>query len=167
MPIRIDLDMENRRFKDIIFWNINEQHFTPEIFAKLVSEENSLTHNFEAEIASIIRNSVQHKLNSLHQVQGEHIRTLEIDVRIDNVCLRDNFEWDISNPDNSPEDFAVALANDLGLSAEFSTQISFQIRDQIAYYQKLLYDSKDMPYMEHGMTRFKKNRGAYNSGSKL
>ena len=123
--------MENRRFKDIIFWNVNEQHFTPEIFAKQVSEENSLTPSFEAEIANIIRSSIQHKYNTVTQTQGENIRTIEIDVRIDNVCLKDNFEWDISSPDNNPEDFAVAQTNDLGQSAEFTTQVAFQIRDQV------------------------------------
>lgn len=124
IPIRIDLEMENRRFKDTIFWNINEQQFTPEIFAKLVSEENSLTPSFEAEIANIIRNSIQQKINtlsynalnnnnnSLLNNNNENVRTIEIDVRIDNVCLKDCFEWDVSNSENSPEDFALALTND-------------------------------------------------------
>ena len=110
--MRIDLDMENRRYKDTIFWNLNEPHFTPETFAKLVSEENSLTPNFEAEIAQSIRNNVQHRMYNWSTNHGENIRIIEIDVRIDNVCVRDNFEWDISNPENSPEDFAIALAND-------------------------------------------------------
>ena len=124
--------MENRKFKDIIFWNINEQHFTPETLSKLVCEENSLTPGFESEIAQAIRAAVQNRVNTF-SVTGENIRTIELDVRIDNICLKDNFEWDISNNENSPEDFAIALVNDMGLSTEFIPQIVFQIKDQVIY----------------------------------
>lgn len=50
LPIRIDLEMESRKFKDMILWNTNEPYFTPEQFAKLVAEENNLSVNFENEI---------------------------------------------------------------------------------------------------------------------
>jgi SWI/SNF-related matrix-associated actin-dependent regulator of chromatin subfamily B member 1 len=52
-------------------------------------------------------------------------------VRIDNICLKDRFEWDISETDNSPEDFAELLCNELGLNTEFVTQIAHQIREQV------------------------------------
>lgn len=35
---------------------------------------------------------------------------LELDVKTDNICLKDRFEWDINDYNNSPEDFAYELA---------------------------------------------------------
>jgi len=50
---------------------------------------------------------------ALPQSSGkECIKIIEIDVRVDNVSLRDKFEWDINDPQNSPEDFAVLLCNE-------------------------------------------------------
>jgi len=47
--------------------------------------------------------------------------------------FKDSIEWDISNPDNSPEDFARLLINDLQLEPadEFLIAISYEIRKQI------------------------------------
>ena len=35
--------------------------------------------------------------------QSEMIRTIEIDIRVENICLKDRFEWDINDPNNVPE----------------------------------------------------------------
>ena len=123
--------MEGRKYKDSILWNINEPYFTPEQFSKLVAEENNLSTNFENEITNLIKRALANS-EGVDYVKEECIRTLEIDVRIDNICLRDKFEWDISEQENSPEDFADLLCNELGLNSEFSTQIAHQIREQVA-----------------------------------
>ena len=69
--------------------------------------------------------------DSINNLKEECIKTIELDVRIDNICLRDRFEWDISEPENSPEDFGELLCNELGLNSEFATQIAHQIREQV------------------------------------
>lgn len=51
--------------------------------------------------------------------------------------LRDQFEWDIANPANSPEDFAETLVADLGLTSEFLVPISHAIREQIQEFYKI------------------------------
>jgi len=84
------------------------------------------------------------------------IRVIELDVRIDNVCLKDRFEWDINNPDNIPEvkfsykiflyneffqkEFALHLCNELGLNQEFVALVAYSIREQIQYHQRDLLD---------------------------
>lgn len=35
--------------------------------------------------------------------EGEAIRIIKLNVRIGNIIIRDQFEWDINNPKNSPE----------------------------------------------------------------
>ena len=51
----------------------------------------------------------------------------------------DQFEWDINNPSNSPEDFASLITRDLSLSGEFTTAIAHSIREQTQLYSKYLY----------------------------
>jgi len=31
------------------------------------------------------------------------IRVIELDIRVENICLKDRFEWDINDPNNVPE----------------------------------------------------------------
>ncbi len=53
--------------------------------------------------------------------------------------LDDQFEWDISDENNSPELFAEVYVNELGLSGEFKTAITHSIREQLSAFQKSLF----------------------------
>ena len=61
----------------------------------------------------------------------EQIRIVNINVRVGRVVLKDRVEWDINNPNNSPEDFAECLCADLGLEDEFKLLIAHQIRERV------------------------------------
>lgn len=45
------MEFDGRRFKENIYWNIDEPFLTPETFAKILAEENNLPILFENEIA--------------------------------------------------------------------------------------------------------------------
>ncbi|GAA5869745.1 hypothetical protein JCM1840_000577 [Sporobolomyces johnsonii] len=64
--------------------------------------------------------------------------TIKLDITLDSIQLVDKFEWDISNPRNSPEEFAETFAAELGLTGEFRTAIAHSIREQIDTYIKSL-----------------------------
>src|SRR5690242_2898492 len=78
----------------------------------------------------------------------EMIKVIDLDIRVDNVCLKDRFEWDINDPNNVPEvgisciiiltfqEFALNLCNELGLDFEFLNLIAHSIREQIQTYQR-------------------------------
>lgn len=55
-----------------------------------------------------------------------------------NRALLDQFEWDISCQQNSPEEFAEKMANELGLGGEFRTAIAHSIREQVHVFLKSL-----------------------------
>ena len=48
----------------------------------------------------------------------------------------DQFEWDLSEPQNTPEQFALSLCSDLGLGGEFATAIAYSIRGQLSWHSK-------------------------------
>ena len=37
----------------------------------------------------------------------ELIKIIELDIRVDNLCLKDKFEWDINDPSNDPEVLSI------------------------------------------------------------
>jgi len=44
---------------------------------------------------------------------AENLLKIDIDVRLSqDIHLCDSFEWDLTNPDNSPEEFAALLVSD-------------------------------------------------------
>ncbi|GAA5980031.1 hypothetical protein JCM10908_001505 [Rhodotorula pacifica] len=63
---------------------------------------------------------------------------IKLDITLDAIQLVDQFEWDISDPNNSPEGFAEGFAAELGLSGEFVTAISHSIREQVDFYTRSL-----------------------------
>ena len=67
---------------------------------------------------------------------------------MDNICLKDRFEWDINDPDNSPEDFAFCLDEELNLNGEFVVKIAHQIREQLQYYRKNYHQEMTMQKAE-------------------
>ena len=50
----------------------------------------------------------------------------QLNIHVGNISLVDQFEWDLANPDNSPEQFAHKLCAELGLGGEFVTAISYR-----------------------------------------
>ena len=60
----------------------------------------------------------------------------QLNIHVGNISLVDQFEWDISNPRNSPEEFARLLCADLGLGGEFVTAIAYSIRGQLSWHAK-------------------------------
>ncbi|CDW89370.1 swi snf-related matrix-associated actin-dependent regulator of [Stylonychia lemnae] len=102
IPIKMDLEIEQKRLKENFLWDKNEPYLTLENFAKIMVEEHNLPASYENEII----NSMKKQINAFRgykPVEGELIRVIKLNVRIGNIILRDQFEWDINNPRNSPE----------------------------------------------------------------
>ena len=72
----------------------------------MVNETPTLSH-FEGQIRDTIYKAIRSYKSS--KQQGVCLKTLELDVRIDNISLKDRFEWDINDDTASPEDFAYSL----------------------------------------------------------
>ncbi|KAK3082547.1 SWI/SNF chromatin-remodeling complex subunit, partial [Teratosphaeriaceae sp. CCFEE 6253] len=61
---------------------------------------------------------------------------IKLNITIGRITLVDQFEWDINNPLNSPEEFARHTAWENALSGEFTTAIAHSIREQSQLYTK-------------------------------
>lgn len=52
---------------------------------------------------------------------SEHLLKISLNINIFGFKIDESFDWDISNPDNSPEEFAADLVADLSLEAGKTT----------------------------------------------
>jgi len=64
----------------------------------------------------------------------EHLVKINLNLEFKGLSLVDEFYWDITDPDNCPEEFAAQSVNDLRLPRVFQTAIALSIRRQISNY---------------------------------
>lgn len=144
VPIKLEYEDSGRR-KEIVMVDKNELFITQESFIKTINEDNTLQQHEDQMLSSFKRQLNNFKVYK--PVEGEHLRKIKLNLRIGNIIITDQFDWDINNPDNSPEDFAEVICVDMGLSTEFRLPIAHSIRQQILEHQKILHTDKRNQYV--------------------
>ena len=127
---------EGIKYKDNILWNLNEPYLTEDGIAHILAGDNNLPSSFEKEISSQIKRQINSYKKFNKMDEKEIIKTIKLDILIGDLEYKDQFEWDIANPDNDPEEFAKNVCRDLGLGTEFVVPITHSIREQILEFQK-------------------------------
>ncbi|XP_076472854.1 SWI/SNF-related matrix-associated actin-dependent regulator of chromatin subfamily B member 1-A-like [Babylonia areolata] len=148
VPIRLDVELEGQKLRDCFTWNKNEMMITPEQFAEILCDDLDLnTVLFVPAIAQSIRQQVDAhpstELNTQDPLVDQRV-ILKLNIHVGNISLVDQFEWDMGEPDNSPEEFATKLCAELGLGGEFVTAIAYSIRGQLGWHQRT-YAFSDSP----------------------
>ncbi|KAG0044213.1 SWI/SNF chromatin-remodeling complex subunit [Gryganskiella cystojenkinii] len=155
VPIRLEIEVDGLILRDTFTWNLHESLITPEHFAEVMCEDMQFPpQQFAHLIAKSIKDQIQdyhipviNTTSTLIEEEGitsedrptQELRILiKIDITVANTSLVDQFEWDISCPNNDPEHFAEVLATELGLGGEFRTAIAHSIREQVQIHTKCL-----------------------------
>ncbi|CAA6663672.1 unnamed protein product [Spirodela intermedia] len=108
VPIRLDIEVDGQRFKDAFTWNPSDPDSEVISFAKRTIKDLKLPPTFITHVAQ----SIQTQLAEFRSLEGqvmyctEKIVVLKIDLRVNNTVIRDQFQWDLSNLDSDPEEFA-------------------------------------------------------------
>lgn len=145
VPIKLDFEIDGKR-KEIFMVDKNELFMTQESFIKTINEDNMLQQQQEDQLLSSLKRQMnQYKIYK--PIEGEFLRRIKLNIRIGNIIITDQFDWDINNAENSPEDFAEVICADMGLTSEFLLPISHSIRTQILEYQKQLHTDKRSQYV--------------------
>ena len=75
---------------------------------------------------------------------------IKLNIHLGNISLVDQFEWDIADDKNNPEEFSRKLCADLGLGGEFATAVLYSVRGQLAWHQKsYVFSESQMPAIEN------------------
>jgi len=88
IPIKLDMEIQQKRLKENFLWDKNEPYLTLECFAKILIEEHNLPANYETEIINAMKKQIN-AFRGYKPVEGELIRVIRLNVRIDNIILRD------------------------------------------------------------------------------
>jgi len=141
VPIRLDMEIEGHKLRDSFTWNKNESCLTPSEFAKILCDDLELPgHHFIVPITQSIESQLEdHPKTQVIEGSADQRVTLKLNIHVGNISLNDQIEWDLSEPENSPEKFAECLCKDLGLGGEFITAIAYSIRGQLSWHYKTLH----------------------------
>ncbi|KAI8069636.1 hypothetical protein BC940DRAFT_297157 [Gongronella butleri] len=136
VPIRLDLDLDDYKLRDVFVWNLNEPWLTPDMFAETLCRDVGLeVMRYAPTIAESIRNQVM-DFESIYAVTLPTEDNMRVDINLDlqvgKVNLRDRFEWDLANvKTKAPEEFSRQLAAEMSLGGEFVPMIAHAIREQV------------------------------------
>jgi len=138
VPIRLDMEIEGQKLRDTFTWNKNESLITPEQFAEVLCDDLDLNPlSFVPAIAAAIRQQIDgFPTDSIIEDQSDQRVIVKLNIHVGNTSLVDQVEWDMSEKENSPEQFAMKLCAELGLGGEFVTAIAYSIRGQLSWHQK-------------------------------
>lgn len=157
VPVRIDVDWDKIKLRDTFTFNLHERLVSVELFAAQLVEDMGLNPSADKPVYDQVVQQIHEQLNDFYPFayaeedaldpelpysayKNDEMRILvKLNITIGAHTLVDQFEWDINNPINSPEDFATSMARDLSLSGEFTTAIAHCIREQTQLFTRSLY----------------------------
>jgi SWI/SNF-related matrix-associated actin-dependent regulator of chromatin subfamily B member 1 len=157
VPVRLDVDWDKVKLRDTFTWNLHERLLPIELFAAQLTEDMGLKPPLVQPVYDQVTQQMHEQLNDFYPVvfseedaldpelpyaayKNDEMRILvKLNITIGQHTLVDQFEWEMNNPMNSPEEFAASMARELSLSGEFTTAIAHCIREQTQLFTKSLY----------------------------
>lgn len=151
VPIRLEFDLERDKFflRDTFLWNRNESVIDIDDFVEDMVKDYQFPNDLQKHVIEVVSQSMKEqiqeyqpdpfKIEQQPRIGGDDMRiTIRLDIVVGQSQLIDQFEWDISNPDNCPEEFAENMCRELELPGEFISAIAHSIREQVHMYHKSL-----------------------------
>ncbi|KAH0841744.1 hypothetical protein AYO21_01024 [Fonsecaea monophora] len=157
VPIRLDIDWGKIKLRDTFTWNLHDRTTSIDYFAeKLVEDFGLEVQNCRPLVQAVATHMREQIIDYCPQIyaddepwepslpyfayKNDEMRILvKLNITIGQNTLIDQFEWEINNPFNSPEEFARQMTSDLSLAGEFTTAIAHSIREQSQLFSKSLH----------------------------
>lgn len=157
VPIRLDIEFDKIKLRDTFTWNLRERTTDIRLFAENLVEDFQLPPDLRAPLIQQVEREILEQIQDYYPhafldeepldphlpysaYKNDEMRiVIKLNITIGQHTLVDQFEWDISDPLNSPEEFARQMSADLALSGEFTTAIAHSIREQCQMFTKSLY----------------------------
>ncbi|KAF2661719.1 SNF5-domain-containing protein, partial [Lophiostoma macrostomum CBS 122681] len=157
VPLRLDIDEDKIKLRDTFTWNLHDRITPIADFAENLVEDFQLPMELRPRVIQRIHGQLQEQLQDFYphayiddETHDPHVPysahkndemriVIKLNITIGQHTLVDQFEWEINNPLNSPEEFARQMAADMSLSGEFTTAIAHSIREQCQMFTKSLY----------------------------
>ncbi|MCJ1478132.1 SWI/SNF chromatin-remodeling complex subunit [Lambiella insularis] len=157
VPIRLDIEWDKIRLRDTFTWNIHDRIVPIDLFAEKLVEDFGLPLDQCGPLVQLVYSSIQEQIQEYHPhvfmkeealdphlpyhaYKNDEMRIMiKLNITIGQHTLVDQFEWEINDLNNLPEEFARQMTTDLSLSGEFTTAIAHSIREQSQLFTRSLY----------------------------
>lgn len=157
VPVRLDVDWDKLKLRDTLTWNLHDRLVPVDLFSAQLVEDMGLKAPHDRPVYEQIQHQIREQLLDFYPMvfsredaldpelpysayKNDEMRILvKLNITIGAVTLIDQFEWEMNEPDNSPEEFARVMSHDLSLSGEFTTAIAHCIREQTQLFTRTLY----------------------------
>ncbi|KAI8938257.1 hypothetical protein NX059_005916 [Plenodomus lindquistii] len=157
VPVRLDIELDRLKLRDTFTWNLHDRVTNPLLFAQTLVEDFQIPPELRQNVIQQVDREINEQIQDYYPhaffddepldpsqpysaYKNDEMRILiKLNITIGQHTLVDQFEWEINNPLNKPEDFARQMAADLSLSGEFTTAIAHSIREQCQMFSKSLY----------------------------
>jgi SWI/SNF-related matrix-associated actin-dependent regulator of chromatin subfamily B protein 1 len=157
VPLRLEIEEGKIKLRDTFTWNLHDRVTPIADFAENLVEDFQLPMELRPHLIHQIDRQLQEQLQDFYPhayiddepldphipysaYKNDEMRiVIKLNITIGQHTLVDQFEWEINNPLNSPEEFARQMAADMSLSGEFTTAIAHSIREQCQMFTKSLY----------------------------
>lgn len=157
VPVRLDIEMDKLKLRDTFTWNLHDRVVAPELFAQTLVEDFKIPDELRPVLHDQINREIREQLQDFYPhvfidedpldpslpysaYKNDEMRVLiRLNITIGPHTLVDQFEWELNNPLNNPEEFARQMAWEMSLSGEFTTAIAHSIREQCQMFTRSLY----------------------------
>lgn len=157
VPIRLDIEWGKIKLRDTFTWNLHDHTSDVDHYAEKLVEDfgldvkacDPLIRKIAADIREQLQDYTPHIFTLPEPLdphlpytayKNDEMRILvKLNITIGQNTLIDQFEWEVNNPYNSPEEFARQMTHDLSLAGEFTTAIAHCIREQCQLYSRSLH----------------------------
>jgi SWI/SNF-related matrix-associated actin-dependent regulator of chromatin subfamily B protein 1 len=157
VPVRLEVEWDKIKLRDTFTWNLHDRLIHIDLFAMQLVEDMGLKPPAFQPVFEQVVQQIREQLNDFYPFafseedaldpelpysayKNDEMRILiKLNITIGQHTLVDQFEWEINNPLNSPEEFAANMARDMSLSGEFTTAIAHCIREQSQLFTRSLY----------------------------
>ncbi|KAL2414903.1 SWI/SNF chromatin-remodeling complex subunit snf5 [Exophiala dermatitidis] len=157
VPIRLDVDWGKIKLRDTFTWNLHDRTTSIDYFVEKLVEDFGLEVAACGPLVQAVAANIREQITDYcphiytddepldpslpyFAYKNDEMRILiKLNITIGQNTLIDQFEWEINNPFNSPEEFARQMTNDLSLAGEFTTAIAHSIREQCQLFSKSLH----------------------------
>ncbi|MBE7180299.1 MAG: hypothetical protein INR71_03660 [Terriglobus roseus] len=157
VPVRLDIEMDKLKLRDTFTWNLHDRVVAPELFAQTLVEDFKVPDELRPILQEQINREIREQLQDFYPhvfieeepldphlpysaYKNDEMRVLiKLNITIGQYTLVDQFEWEINNPLNNPEEFARQMVREMSLSGEFTTAITHCIREQCQMFTRSLY----------------------------
>ncbi|ODQ49737.1 SNF5-domain-containing protein [Saitoella complicata NRRL Y-17804] len=139
IPIRLDLNLGEFKFKDTFMWNMNEELISPDAFAMILCADLSIPPAiFASQISTQIRTQIEEyaPLASINLPPEADLRAIvDISLHLSRHLFTDKFEWDLTG-DGDVYGWTKRICEDLGVTGEWVGAICHAVHEQLLQLKK-------------------------------